>query len=61
MAAVIMRTRVRFKDGTESVTEWTGEISPASALTRAAGIATWEHGEDHDGAWLEFASGEEQP
>ncbi len=56
-----MRTRVRFKDGTESVTEWTGEISPASALTRAAGIATWEHGEDHDGAWLEFASGEEQP
>lgn len=50
-----MITRVRFKDGTEEVTEWGSSASPASVLTRAVAAAEREHdGEPHDGAWLEF-------
>lgn len=50
----MMVTRVRFADGTEDVTEWGSSASPASVLTRAVSVAEWEHGEAHDGAWLEF-------
>lgn len=50
-----MKTRVRFKDGTEIEQEWPDHLSPATTLSKAIAAAEFERGEAHDGAWLEFA------
>lgn len=53
----MMQTRVRFKDGIEETESWTATSQgPAATLTAAIAMAEEDHGEPHDGAWLEFLS-----
>jgi len=63
-----VRTRVRFKDGTEVIRTWREPNSwpdswpdgtPKVAGTLSLAIELAEHdrgGEAHDGAWLEFST-----
>lgn len=52
----MFKTRVRFKDGTEEIETWREDdhSGPAAALKAAITLAELQHGQSHDGAWLEF-------
>lgn len=60
---MIMRTRVRMPDGNEDTQFWpvSRYPSPAAVLTQAVADAEEDHGQPHDGAWLEFIGQEDSP
>jgi hypothetical protein len=47
-----VRTRVRFKDGSEEVRYW--DDSSYAVLRQAVSEAELAYGQDHDGAWQEY-------
>lgn len=47
-----VRTRVRFKDGSEEVRYW--DDNHVRTLFKAVMLAEYARDEDHDGAWQEY-------